>query len=715
VTAVGAPLPRIQCTHAYTAIVYAEGLSSPDGLAFSPAGILHVAEEAAGRVSRIGPTGRSTPVITGLVSPEGIAFDDTGNLYVVEDVPAGRLVKMATDGVTTTLATGLEAPEGVVWASDGTLYVTESNLQFVTDPRDLRTRIAAVSPSGVVTRVITSTPTIHGTDVTFWSYAGLALGPDGLLYVTNEISGREITRTVVVIPNALTLTFSLSTTDSIFSVGPAAGDRTLFSRYLVSPEGLRFSATGEFPLYVAEEDVGGGAGRLSWVAPDGSQASLCTGFLTIEDVAVDRRGWLYVSEDASGLIVLIKPTARYDLTATLATDAGSGDPGATVTYTLQVTNTGNVSDTFDVAASRHTWPTTAPASVGPLAAGGGTTVDVTVDIPPSTAGGITDTATVTVASQGDSSQVATVTLTTTASVVWGVTVGSATGPRSGDPGATVTHTLRVTNTGNLSDTFGVAASGYNWATTVDPATAGPLGAGASADVVMEVIIPAAAAGGATDVATVTVVSWGDDAATATSTLMTTANNVYSVTLTSATDTRSGAPGTMVFYVLQVTNTGNVSDTFDVTASGHVWPTTAPTPVGPLAAGASAHVVVTVSVPATAMGGETDVATITTTSRGDNAKWTTAILTTTARHTLFLPLIVANAGGGPIGVAGRGCVHEPHLQVVGQIGPGAGPGSLAGETDGSLCHRCRWVIIRFQPPSAAAPGDGSYILMKTTRR
>jgi glucose/arabinose dehydrogenase len=578
-TAVGGPLPRIQCAQAYTAIVYAEGLSSPDGLAFGPTGALYVAEEAAGRVSRIGPTGRFTPVIGGLTSPEGITLDDTGNLYVVEDVPAGRLVRMTAGGVTTTLATDLEAPEGVVWASDGTLYVTESNFQFVTDPRDLRTRIAAVSLSGIVTRVITHTPIIRGTDVAFWSYAGLAVGPDGLLYVTNEISGIEITRTVVVVPGALTLTFSLSTTDSIFSVDPAAGDRMLFSRYLVSPEGLRFSATGEFPLYVAEEDVGGGAGRLSWVAPDGNQAPLCTGFLNIEDVAVDRRGWLYVSEDVSGLIILVKPAARYGLTATLVTDAGSGDPGATVTYTLQVTNTGNVSDTFDVVASTYAWPTMAPVSVGPLAPGGGTPVSMTVDIPPSALGGATDTATVSVASQGDDSQVATVTLTTTASIVWGVTLGSVAGSRSGDPGASVTYTLRVTNT------------------------------------------------------------------------------------------------------------GNVSDTFDVAASGNAWPTTPLTPLGPLAAGASASVAVTVSIPATAVGGEADVATITVTSRGDDTRWATATLSTTARHTLFLPIVVAHPGDGPPGVGGRGCVHEPCLQVVEQVVHGAWglllPGAVPGRGLGVL--------------------------------
>jgi len=300
IRSVGDPLPRIQCTQGYTASVYAEGLSSPDGLALSPAGVLHVAEETAGRVSQIGPAGSMTPVITGLASPEGIAFDDAANLYVVEDMQAGRLVKRAPNGVTTTLATDLEAPEGVVWASEDRLYVTESNIQFVTNPLNLRTRIAVVSSSGAVTRVITHTPAVSGFNVTFWSYAGLSIGPDGLLYVTNELSGKALTRTVG------PLTFTLYTTDSIFSVNPAAGARTLFARNLVAPEGLRYSTRGEFPLYVAEEDIGAGAGRLSRVESGGSHTPLCTGFFRIEDVAVDRQGNLYVSEDTSGLVIRIK-------------------------------------------------------------------------------------------------------------------------------------------------------------------------------------------------------------------------------------------------------------------------------------------------------------------------------------------------------------------------------------------------------------------------
>ncbi len=181
ISAVGDPVPRIQCPTGCTAAVYAEGLSGPDGLAFSPSGMLYVAEETAGQVSRIESNGSVTSILSGLANPEGIAFDNTGNLYVVEDVQGGRLVKMATDGMTTTLATDLDAPEGVVWALDGTLYITESNAESLPSPSDYRTHVTAISPLNEVTRILTNTLP--------WSYAGITIGSDGLLYVTNEASG----------------------------------------------------------------------------------------------------------------------------------------------------------------------------------------------------------------------------------------------------------------------------------------------------------------------------------------------------------------------------------------------------------------------------------------------------------------------------------------------------------------------------------------------
>jgi hypothetical protein len=75
---------------------------------------------------------------------------------------------------------------------------------------------------------------------------------------------------------------------------------------LTAPEGLSFSPGGGFPLYVAEEDLGTGQGRISRVEADGQHAPFCTGFLSIEDVVLDGDGTLYVSEDGSGTVIVVK-------------------------------------------------------------------------------------------------------------------------------------------------------------------------------------------------------------------------------------------------------------------------------------------------------------------------------------------------------------------------------------------------------------------------
>lgn len=280
----GDRLPRIDCPAGYEASIYAQGLSSPDGLAFDPAGVLHVAEESAGQVSRIEPDGTVTPVVTGLASPEGIDLDFSGNLYVVEDGEDGRLVCVEPGGAQTVLASGRDAPEGVVWSPDESLFITESNVQFADNWQDFRTRVTRASPDGDVSVLLENTLA--------WSYAGITRGADGLLYVTNEASG-------------------VGTLDSIFQVDPISGTHDLFVSDLIAPEGLRFSPGGGFPLYVAEEDVGSGIGRLSIVQADGTHAPFCTGFYRIEDVALDKLGNLYVSEDTTGLVVKIARVASH--------------------------------------------------------------------------------------------------------------------------------------------------------------------------------------------------------------------------------------------------------------------------------------------------------------------------------------------------------------------------------------------------------------------
>ncbi len=278
---------NIVCPAGYSVTVFADGLASPDGLALNQDGDLYVAEEKVGRVSRVNADGSVTPVLSGLKNPEGITFDDLGNLYVVEDVAGGRVVKKSAQGEITTLATGRNAPEGVTWAPNGNLYITESNVQFTPSPFSFRTSVTVISPGGDVTRVLTNT--------LFWSYAGVTVGPDGSLYVTNEASG-------------------IGTSDSVFTVNRATGKRELFASGMISPEGFGFSANGDFPLYVVEESAGADGGRLSRIEADGSHTPLCTGFRDIEDGVVDQAGRLYISEDGSGSIIRVHDTASISTT-----------------------------------------------------------------------------------------------------------------------------------------------------------------------------------------------------------------------------------------------------------------------------------------------------------------------------------------------------------------------------------------------------------------
>jgi hypothetical protein len=186
--------------------------------------------------------------------------------------------------------------------------------------------------------------------------------------------------------------------------------------------------------------------------------------------------------------------------------------------------------------------------------------------------------------------------------------------------------------------------GNTWAVNA-PATLGPLAAGGSVNVDVIIEVPTDAVGGATEVITIDVASQGDDAQAATVTLSTTANLVFGVMMHPVADACPGDPGTAVTHTLQVTNTGNTTDTFDVAVGGNTWVISTPTTLGPLPTRAKVNVVIVVNIPSDAVGGIIDTATVTVTSQSDNAQSATATLTTTVQslappsYNLFLPLIV----------------------------------------------------------------------------
>ena len=78
----------------------------------------------------------------------------------------------------------------------------------------------------------------------------------------------------------------------------------------------------------------------------------------------------------------------------------AGLVGAVVTYTLRVTNTGNVTDTYDLSASRNLWPVTLVPTSTRVAAQGSADVSVQVTIPVTATVGLTDVVRVMAAGPG---------------------------------------------------------------------------------------------------------------------------------------------------------------------------------------------------------------------------------------------------------------------------------------------------------------------------
>ncbi|MBX3059023.1 MAG: choice-of-anchor J domain-containing protein [Anaerolineae bacterium] len=119
---------------------------------------------------------------------------------------------------------------------------------------------------------------------------------------------------------------------------------------------------------------------------------------------------------------------------------------------------------------------------------------------------------------------------------------------------------------------------------------------------------------------------------------------FGVEVAAEDDALSGDAGTTVTYTVWITNTGNVEDTFVLTATG-VWNATPSAASVTLAAGASTSVMVTVDIPANAADAETDVTTFTATSQADDTATASVALTTTAVvppppfNYIYLPIIL----------------------------------------------------------------------------
>jgi uncharacterized membrane protein len=320
--------------------------------------------------------------------------------------------------------------------------------------------------------------------------------------------------------------------------------------------------------------------------------------------------------------------AVYGVELTPGADSATGNPGEIVTYTLTVTNCGNIPDTFDLSYAGNSWSVALSAASLTLEEGESGEVSVWVTVEPGALAGEEDTVTVSATSQGDPLQVGVSILTTTANAVYGVEMNPEVESQSGNPGQVVTYTLTVTNQGNMADTFDLSYMGNTWEVALSTESLN-LGVGESKAVLVWVTIAPDALAGEEDAVTVEATSQGDAGEMAISMLTTTANAVYEVEVTPGTDSQVVDPGKLVTYTLTLTNLGNITDTFNLSYAGNVWEVALSAMSLNLERGESGEVLVWVRVAPDALAGEVDMVSVTAVSQGNPEQTAEAMLDTTA--------------------------------------------------------------------------------------
>ena len=186
---------------------------------------------------------------------------------------------------------------------------------------------------------------------------------------------------------------------------------------------------------------------------------------------------------------------------------------------------------------------------------------------------------------------------------YGVSVSGA-GSRNVDlseGSAISTWNVAVNNLGNTKDTFSITwdNSGVpaGWTLSSTPDTSGEIDWQVSSTFDMSLTVPADALAGASASFSMTATSSNSDDETASQSFVATVDQHYGVSLSVDSDSKSKAPGGVVDFIFNVTNTGNGEDTFGIMVDGPaLWTPTASQSNITISAVSSGQFTVSVTIP-----------------------------------------------------------------------------------------------------------------------
>ena len=170
----------------------AHGFDQLMGIAATDRGAVVFAEYGTGRVHLAeGDTVRH--IAEGLDRPMGSAVQ--GNTVFVTEAGAGRIARLRQGSPVDTIAEGLGRPEGLC-LSGGQLYAVDTvgKRLLEIDPESgavatIASNLPVGAPPGVVPKFLGPIGDMAGPMVNF---AGLACGPDGMIYVAADAEGSVI-------------------------------------------------------------------------------------------------------------------------------------------------------------------------------------------------------------------------------------------------------------------------------------------------------------------------------------------------------------------------------------------------------------------------------------------------------------------------------------------------------------------------------------------
>jgi prepilin-type N-terminal cleavage/methylation domain len=236
--------------------------NNPTGAAFSANGDMYVADYDNHQIRRITPAG-VVSLFAGSVTgesgstngqgtaarfwnPSAIAISNTGILYVT-DQNNNSVRKISPSGMVETFATGFGLPWSLTVDAAGNVYVADTYFNM----------IKKITPSGTVSILAGAYEEGHvngtGSAARFNYPSGIAIGPDGVLYVADQDNNRirKVTTSGVVSPHA-----GSGDHGTVDGIGEAAR--------FASPHGIATDVHGN--VYVADEY----SHSIRKIAPDGS-------------------------------------------------------------------------------------------------------------------------------------------------------------------------------------------------------------------------------------------------------------------------------------------------------------------------------------------------------------------------------------------------------------------------------------------------------------